>query len=90
MKNPFLVNTYCVITNFSPFLFQYEPVFDSSTSVLYLNHMLLYECQGLSDELENLSRQRGQPCFQLQSMHCNTVVANWARGSDVSFFSPFV
>ncbi|XP_039432205.1 MOXD1 homolog 2-like [Culex pipiens pallens] len=63
-------------------LVRYEPVFDSSTSVLYLNHMLLYECQGLSDELENLSRQRGQPCFQLQSMHCNTVVANWARGSD--------
>ncbi|EDS44233.1 dopamine beta hydroxylase [Culex quinquefasciatus] len=37
----------------------YEPVFDSSTSVLYLNHMLLYECQGLSDELENLSQTAG-------------------------------
>ncbi|XP_055620959.1 MOXD1 homolog 2-like [Toxorhynchites rutilus septentrionalis] len=63
-------------------LVRYEPVFDSSTSVLYLNHMILYECQGLSKELEMLSRQRGQPCFRLQPMHCNTVVANWARGSD--------
>ncbi|XP_055593234.1 MOXD1 homolog 2-like [Uranotaenia lowii] len=63
-------------------LVRYEPVFDSSTSVLYLNHMILYECQGLSKELEMLSRERGQPCFQLQPMHCNTVVANWARGSD--------
>ncbi|XP_052873204.1 MOXD1 homolog 2-like [Anopheles cruzii] len=63
-------------------LVRYEPVFDSSTSVLYLNHIILYECQGLSKELEQLSRQRGQPCFRLQPMHCNTVVANWARGSD--------
>uniref|UniRef100_A0A182TMT7 Uncharacterized protein n=1 Tax=Anopheles melas TaxID=34690 RepID=A0A182TMT7_9DIPT len=65
-------------------LFRYEPVFDSSTSVLYLNHLILYECQGLSPDLEQLSRERGQPCFRLQPMHCNTVVANWARGSDVS------
>ncbi|XP_058465517.1 MOXD1 homolog 2-like [Malaya genurostris] len=63
-------------------LVRYEPVFDSSTSVLYLNHMILYECQGLSKELEMLSRERGQPCFRMQPMHCNTVVANWARGSD--------
>ncbi|XP_049539223.1 MOXD1 homolog 2-like [Anopheles darlingi] len=63
-------------------LVRYEPVFDSTTSVLYLNHIILYECQGLSKELEMLSRQRGQPCFRLQPMHCNTVVANWARGSD--------
>ncbi|XP_053685794.1 MOXD1 homolog 2-like [Sabethes cyaneus] len=63
-------------------LVRYEPVFDSSTSVLFLNHMILYECQGLSKELEMLSRERGQPCFRLQPMHCNTVVANWARGSD--------
>ncbi|XP_050098172.1 MOXD1 homolog 2-like [Anopheles aquasalis] len=63
-------------------LVRYEPVFDSTTSVLYLNHIILYECQGLSKDLEMLSRQRGQPCFRLQPMHCNTVVANWARGSD--------
>nr|XP_029730306.1 MOXD1 homolog 2-like [Aedes albopictus] len=63
-------------------LVRYEPVFDSSTSVLYLNHMILYECQGLSNELEMLSRRHGQPCFQLKAAHCNTVVANWARGSD--------
>ncbi|XP_065076570.1 MOXD1 homolog 2-like [Ochlerotatus camptorhynchus] len=63
-------------------LVRYEPVFDSSTSVLYLNHMILYECQGLSKDYEMLSRQRGQACFRMQAMHCNTVVANWARGSD--------
>uniref|UniRef100_A0AAG5DFT0 DOMON domain-containing protein n=1 Tax=Anopheles atroparvus TaxID=41427 RepID=A0AAG5DFT0_ANOAO len=69
-------------------LVRYEPVFDSPTSVLYLNHIILYECQGLSKELEQLSRQRGQPCFRLQPMHCNTVVANWARGSDGFTFPP--
>ncbi|XP_049295194.1 MOXD1 homolog 2-like [Anopheles funestus] len=69
-------------------LVRYEPVFDSSTSVLYLNHLILYECQGLSPDLEQLSRQRGQPCFRLQPMHCNTVVANWARGSDGFTFPP--
>ncbi|XP_053661476.1 MOXD1 homolog 2-like [Anopheles marshallii] len=69
-------------------LVRYEPVFDSSTSVLYLNHLILYECQGLSQELEQLSRERGQPCFRLQPMHCNTVVANWARGSDGFTFPP--
>ncbi|XP_021710974.1 MOXD1 homolog 2 [Aedes aegypti] len=63
-------------------LIRYEPVFDSSTSVLFLNHMILYECQGLSNELEMLSRRHGQPCFQIKATHCNTVVANWARGSD--------
>uniref|UniRef100_A0A182MXM8 DOMON domain-containing protein n=1 Tax=Anopheles dirus TaxID=7168 RepID=A0A182MXM8_9DIPT len=69
-------------------LVRYEPVFDSSTSVLYLNHLILYECQGLSKELEQLSRDRGHPCFRLQPMHCNTVVANWARGSDGFTFPP--
>ncbi|XP_040166788.1 MOXD1 homolog 2-like [Anopheles arabiensis] len=69
-------------------LVRYEPVFDSSTSVLYLNHLILYECQGLSPDLEQLSRERGQPCFRLQPMHCNTVVANWARGSDGFTFPP--
>uniref|UniRef100_A0A182M269 Copper type II ascorbate-dependent monooxygenase C-terminal domain-containing protein n=1 Tax=Anopheles culicifacies TaxID=139723 RepID=A0A182M269_9DIPT len=48
----------------------------------------MYECQGLSQELEQLSRERGDSCFRLQPMHCNTVVANWARGSDGFTFPP--
>lgn len=47
--------------------------------------MTLYECQGNSAELEQLSKEGGQLCMGARSlpMACNSVVAAWARGSEV-------
>ena len=53
-----------------------------------MRHVILYECQGASQEMEQLSREQGRPCYQpdTPSMACNSVVATWAKGSEVSLF----
>ncbi|XP_059622696.1 MOXD1 homolog 2 [Phlebotomus argentipes] len=64
-------------------LVKYEPVFESTASQPYMHHIVLYECQGSSNELELLSREQGRPCFQPDNpRQCNVVVATWARGSE--------
>lgn len=63
---------------------QYEPVFDSASSRVYLHHIMLYECQSATQELDMLSREQGRPCYQPNNppMACNAIVATWARGSE--------
>ncbi|EDS28432.1 conserved hypothetical protein [Culex quinquefasciatus] len=63
---------------------EYEPVFDSASSVPYLNHIILHECQGSSPELEIMSRENGRPCYQADRsiLTCNSIVAAWTRGSE--------
>ncbi|XP_055600153.1 MOXD1 homolog 2-like, partial [Uranotaenia lowii] len=65
-------------------LIRYEPVFDSSSSIPYLNHIILHECQGSSPELEIMSRENGRPCYQADKsiLTCNSIVAAWTRGSE--------
>ncbi|XP_053685805.1 MOXD1 homolog 2-like [Sabethes cyaneus] len=65
-------------------LIRYEPVFDSASSVPYLNHIILHECQGSSPELEIMSRENGRPCYQADRsiLTCNSIVAAWTRGSE--------
>lgn len=54
-----------------------------------MHHVILYECQGNNGgtglDLETMSRERGRPCYQPDSppLSCTTVVATWARGSEV-------
>lgn len=65
-------------------LIRYEPVFDSASSVPYLNHIILHECQGSSPELEILSRENGRACYKTDRsiLTCNSIVAAWTRGSE--------
>ncbi|XP_062559085.1 MOXD1 homolog 2-like [Armigeres subalbatus] len=65
-------------------LIRYEPVFDSSSSVPYLNHIILHECQGSSPDLEILSREAGRACYKTDRsiLTCNSIVAAWTRGSE--------
>lgn len=65
---------------------QYEPIYDSSSSVHYLQHITLHECQGSHSELEELAREQGRHCMGARSipLACNAIVASWSRGSEVS------
>ncbi|XP_065360032.1 MOXD1 homolog 2-like [Calliphora vicina] len=65
-------------------IIKYEPIFDSSWSYHYLQQMTLYECQGNSVEMEQLSRGSGQMCLGVKSFQlgCNDIVASWTRGSE--------
>lgn len=67
------------------FILQYEPVFDSAKSRNYLQHIILYECQGHSKHLEAMAREHGRQCGAPNdpSMPCNAIVAIWTRGSEV-------
>lgn len=72
---------------FFSFPLQYEPIFESDASKMYLNHIILYECHGSSPEMEIMSREYGQACPQpavSRPVGCNSIVATWVRGSDVS------
>lgn len=79
------VNALCSLT------LQYEPVFESTSSISYINQMILYECQEASPELEIMSRNSGRPCYEPDNtpLKCNAIVAAWARGSEVSIFFLF-
>ncbi len=70
-------------------IIKYEPVFESTSSISYINQMILYECQEASPELETLSRTSGRLCYEPDNtpLKCNAIVAAWARGSEVSFIS---
>lgn len=65
---------------------QYEPVFDSPASRPFMQHIILYECQAASPELELMSREPGRRCSRPNAppLSCNAIVATWARGSEVS------
>lgn len=67
-------------------IIRYEPIFETESSKMYLNHIILYECQGSSPEMEIMSREYGQACPQpgiTRPIGCNSIVATWVRGSDV-------
>lgn len=70
---------------FFEIILQYEPVFDSAASIPYMQHIILYECQGASPELELMSREQGRPCYRPNNppLSCNAIVATWAKGSEV-------
>ncbi|KAJ6646317.1 MOXD1 like 2 [Pseudolycoriella hygida] len=63
---------------------KYEPVFDSVASIPYMQHIILYECQGSSPDLELMSREQGRPCYRPNNppLSCNAIVATWAKGSE--------
>ncbi|XP_017843398.2 MOXD1 homolog 2 [Drosophila busckii] len=65
-------------------LIRYEPIYDSSSSVHYLQHITLHECQGSHAELEELAREQGRQCMGARSipLACNAIVASWSRGSE--------
>ncbi|XP_037935684.1 MOXD1 homolog 2-like [Teleopsis dalmanni] len=65
-------------------IIRYEPIYDSSWSLHYLQHITVYECQGSSDEMEEMTREKGRMCMGARSipLACNSVVASWARGSE--------
>lgn len=48
-----------------------------------LQHMILYECQGNSQQLYEMSRESGGMCNR-QALPCNAIVAAWVKGSKVS------
>ncbi|XP_023035342.1 MOXD1 homolog 2 [Drosophila willistoni] len=65
-------------------LIRYEPIYDSSSSVHYLQHITLHECQGSHSELEEMAREQGRHCMGARSipLACNAIVASWSRGSE--------
>lgn len=44
--------------------------------------MILYECQGNSQQLYEMSREGGGMCNR-QMLPCNAIVASWVKGSKV-------
>ncbi|XP_014093768.2 MOXD1 homolog 2 [Bactrocera oleae] len=73
---------------------KYEPVFESSWSVQYLQYITLYECQGSGPELEALAHEPGHQCHNIRSpqlLHtCNTYIASWSRGNFEFMYPPEV
>jgi hypothetical protein len=69
-----------------PFSLQYEPVFETTANIPYLNDIVLHECQGSTPELEIMSRENGRPCYESDNplMTCNAIVGAWSRGSEVN------
>lgn len=65
---------------------QYEPIYDSPSSVHYLQHITLRECHGMHQELEKMAREQGRQCMGARDipLACNAIVASWSRGSNVS------
>ncbi|XP_030375434.1 MOXD1 homolog 2-like [Scaptodrosophila lebanonensis] len=65
---------------------RFEPLFDSSWALHYMQQIVLYECQddGFDLELEQLSRESGRACAGARSVsqQCNAVAAVWSRGSE--------
>lgn len=66
---------------------QYEPVIESRSNLPFMKHIILYECQGSTPELEIMSREFGRSCMKAEKelLTCNSIVAAWSRGSEVSF-----
>jgi len=66
---------------------QYEPIYDSSSSVHYLQHITLHECQGAHAELEEMAREQGRQCLGARSipLACNAIVASSAFFASVYF-----
>ncbi|XP_011202412.2 MOXD1 homolog 2 [Bactrocera dorsalis] len=73
---------------------KYEPIFDSSWSVQYLQYITLYECHGSGPELEALAHEPGQQCHNIRnsqlSQTCNTYIASWSRGNSEFIYPPEV
>lgn len=65
---------------------KYEPIFETPRSKEFLQHIVLYECQGAGAELVTLSRRGAHVCNNHNNplVPCNAVVAVWSRGSQVS------
>lgn len=79
----------CLFTFFhfhGSLLTQFEPVFHSRKSQNYLQHIILYECQGDSNRLLEKSRANGWICNEPGNtrLPCNAIVAVWLKGSQVS------
>ncbi|XP_058985307.1 MOXD1 homolog 2-like [Musca domestica] len=70
-------------------LIRYEPIYDSPSSVHYLQHITLRECHGTHQELEEMAREQGKQCMGARDipLACNAIVASWSRGSN-SFTFP--
>ncbi|XP_041782918.1 MOXD1 homolog 2-like [Anopheles merus] len=63
---------------------RYEPVIESRSNIPHLRHIVLYECQGSTPELEIMSREFGRSCMEAEKelLTCNSIVAAWSRGSE--------
>ncbi|XP_065360587.1 MOXD1 homolog 2 [Calliphora vicina] len=70
-------------------LIRYEPIYDSPSSVHYLQRITLRECHGMHQELEEMAREQGRQCMGARDipLACNAIVASWSRGSN-SFTFP--
>ncbi|CAD7003231.1 unnamed protein product [Ceratitis capitata] len=65
-------------------LIRYEPIYDSSSSIHYLQQITLYECQGSQPDFEKMAREQGRQCIGNRDLPlaCNAIVASWSRGSE--------
>ncbi|XP_055626801.1 MOXD1 homolog 2-like [Toxorhynchites rutilus septentrionalis] len=65
-------------------MIRYEPVIESRSNLPFMKHIILYECQGSTPELEIMSREFGRSCMQAEKelLTCNSIVAAWSRGSE--------
>lgn len=82
--------TYTLVCHHTHCATQFEPMFSSKRSKNILQHIILYECQGSSEQLQAMSRDNGRSCYGRPSLPCNAIVAAWFRGSEVrSFTFPF-
>lgn len=59
---------------------------ESRSNLPFMKHIILYECQGSTPELEIMSREFGRSCMKAEKelLTCNSIVAAWSRGSEVS------
>uniref|UniRef100_A0A1I8Q8K7 Copper type II ascorbate-dependent monooxygenase N-terminal domain-containing protein n=1 Tax=Stomoxys calcitrans TaxID=35570 RepID=A0A1I8Q8K7_STOCA len=71
-------------------LIRYEPIYDSPSSVHYLQHITLRECHGMHQELEMMAREQGRQCMGARDipLACNAIVASWSHGSNMAEFEP--
>ncbi|XP_058831932.1 MOXD1 homolog 2-like [Topomyia yanbarensis] len=65
-------------------MIRYEPVIESRSNLPFMKHIVLYECQGSTPELEIMSRENGRSCIKSEKelLTCNSIVAAWSRGSE--------
>ncbi|XP_058126018.1 MOXD1 homolog 2-like [Anopheles ziemanni] len=65
-------------------MIRYEPIIEKRSNIPHLKHIVLYECQGSTPELEIMSREFGRSCGQVEKelLTCNSIVAAWSRGSE--------
>lgn len=64
---------------------QFEPIYSSPKSRNYLQHIILYECQGTSVRLREMERETSVPCAQRSYVPCNAIVAAWFKGTQVKY-----